>query len=133
MLQRWSTTPNGYFTHIWNKICTKVKWESKRQSFKYEKAPFKFNKLFYRKSMQRPEMRRHILSRKAILENQLNILFSLKYAAYLEDCVQSYRSIYRTRRDEPVHHMLTVPYYNYTQHKIIYTSVKYFFYSAPRL
>ena len=56
--RRWSTMPSRYFTYIWNKVCTKVRRESKLQSFKYEKAPFKFNTLFYRKPMQRPEMRK---------------------------------------------------------------------------
>ena len=34
---RWRTTPSRYFTCIWNKVWTKVRWETKLQSFKYEK------------------------------------------------------------------------------------------------
>ena len=55
------------------------------------------------------------------------------YPAYLEDCVRPYKNVYRTRRSEPARHMLTVPPYNYKQHKSFTQLSNGFFYSSPRL
>ena len=40
------------------------------------------------------------------------IIYKNKYLAYFEDRVQSYKSIYHTRRRQPAPPMLTVPHYN---------------------
>ena len=46
-------------------------------------------------------------------------VYKNKYPAYLEDCVQPYRSIYNTRHSEPTRHMLTIPHYDYKTAQII--------------
>ena len=56
-----------------------------------------------------------------------------KYPAYLEGCVQPYRSIYNTRHSEPTRHMLTVPHYDYKRHKCFKHLSNSYFYSAPRV
>ena len=47
-------------------------------------------------------------------------VYKNKYPAYLEDCVQPYRSIYNTRHSEPTRHMLTIPHYDYKRHKKVW-------------
>ena len=60
-------------------------------------------------------------------------VYKNKYPAYLEDCVQPYRSIYNTRHSEPTRHMLTIPHYDYKRHKSFKHLSNSYFYSAPRL
>ena len=46
--------------------------------------------------------------------------------------MQPYKSIYNTRRSEPAGQMLTIPHYNYKQHKSFTHLSNSFIYSAPR-
>ena len=89
----------------------------------------------YFSSITGPLMSLHWLSVKYRDQFKMGLLtykiYKNKYPADLQDCVQPYKSVYRTRRSKPARHMLTVPHYNYKQHKS-YTHVSNsFIYSAP--
>ena len=60
-----------------------------------------------------------------------NKVYKNKYPAYLENYVQPYMSIYHTRLSKLALHMLSIPYYNYKQHKSFTHLSNSFFYSAP--
>ena len=58
-------------------------------------------------------------------------VYKIKYPAYLEDCVEPYKSIYNTRHSEPSHHILTIPHYDYKRHKSFKHPSNSYFCSAP--
>ena len=79
----------------------------------------------------------HWLSVKSRVQFKLCLItykvYKNKYPAYLENYLQPYGSIYNTRRSEPTRHMLSIPHYNYKQHKSFTHLCNSFFYSATRL
>ena len=88
-------------------------------------------------SITGPFMSLHWLPVKSRVQFKLSLItckvYKNKYATYLENYLQPYRSIYNTRRSEPAHHMLSIPHYNYKQHKSFTHLCNSFFYSVPRL
>ena len=88
-------------------------------------------------SITGPLMSLHWLPVKSRVQFKLGLItykvFKNKYPAYLENYVQPNGSIYHTRSSEPAHHMLSIPHYNYKQHKSFAHLSHSFFYSAPRL
>ena len=88
-------------------------------------------------SVTGPLMSRHWLPVKYRVQFKVCLMtykvYKNKYPAYLEDCVQPYRSIYNTRHSEPTRHMLTIPHYDYKRHKCFKHLSNSYFYSAPRL
>ena len=72
-------------------------------------------------SITGPLMSFHRLPVKSRVQFKLGLItykvYKNKYPAYLETYVQPYRSIYHTRRSKPARHMLSIPHYNYKQHK----------------
>ena len=88
-------------------------------------------------SITGPLMSLHWLSVKCRVQFKLGLItckvYKKKYPAYLENYVQPYGSIYHTRRSEPASHMLSIPHYNYKQHKSFTHLSNSFFYSALRL
>ena len=87
-------------------------------------------------SITGPLMSLHWLSVKSRVQFKLSLItykvYKNKYPAYLENYVQTYRSIYHTRRSEPARHMLSIPHNNNKQHKSCTHLSNSFFYSAPR-
>ena len=84
-----------------------------------------------------PLMSLHWLPVKYSVQFKLGLItykgYKNKYPTYFENYVQPYRSIYHTRRSEPARHMLSIPHYNYKQHKSFTHLSNSLFYSAPRL
>ena len=72
-------------------------------------------------SVTGPLMSLHWLPVKSCVQFKVCLMtykvYKNKYPAYLEDCVQPYRSIYNTRHSEPTRHMLTIPHYDYKRHR----------------
>ena len=87
-------------------------------------------------SIARPSMSFHWLPVKSRVQYKLGLItykvYKNKYPAYLENYVQPYRSIYHTSI-ETARHMLSIPHYDYKQHKSFTHLSNSFFYSAPRL
>ena len=88
-------------------------------------------------SIPGPLMSLHWLPVKSRVQFKLGLItykvYKNKYPAYLENYLQPYRSLHNTRRSEPARHMLSIPHYNYKQHKSFTHLSNSFFYSAPRL
>ena len=72
-------------------------------------------------SITGPLMSLHWFPVKSPLQFKLGLItykvYKNKFPAYLDNYVQSYRSIYHTRLSEPARYMLSIPHYNYKQHK----------------
>ena len=88
-------------------------------------------------SITGPLITLHWLPVKSFVQFKLGLItykvYKNKYPAFLENYVQTYRSKYHTRRSEPARHILSIPHYNYKQHKSFTHLSNNFFYSAPRL
>ena len=88
-------------------------------------------------SITGPLMSLHWLPVKSRVQFKLGLItykvYKNKYPAYLENYLQPYGSIYNTRRSEPARHMLSIPHYNYRQHKSFTQLPNSFFYLAPQL
>ena len=88
-------------------------------------------------SITGPLMSLHWLPVKSRVQFKIGLItykvYKNKYPAYLENYLQPYGSIYNTRRSEPARHMLSIPHYNYRQHKSFTHLSNSFYYSAPRL